>query len=80
MGLHNIQHTLANGEFEQSGNIIYIPGKGNLFGWGTALPVTTIWAKGAIFIKIDGADDETLYINEEDAGEGTAPSWVAQVT
>jgi len=77
MALHNFQDLLQNGSLESSGAALYVPAKGCLIGWGTALPTTTVWAKGAVFIKIDGEADANLYINEAGDGEGTSPSWVA---
>ena len=46
-----------------------------MLGWGTSLPTDTVYAKGALFLKLDGAADANLYVNEASAGEGTTPSW-----
>ena len=82
MSAHNIPAQLANAQHEMPAKALYIPGKGYCYGAGTALPGASdaTWAKGAAFLKINGAADTNLYINEAAAGEGTTPVWVAIAT
>lgn len=79
---HRIGSDIRDAHMAQDDSAFYVPGKGRVFGWGTTLPpaTSTIWAKGAAFILIDGAADTNLHINEAADGEGTAPSWVAVPT
>lgn len=80
MSAHSVAAALEQNIFPSTGKIIYIKDKGFLLGWGTALSTDPIWAKGAIFVKVDGAADANIHINEAAAGEGTAPTWTAQTT
>jgi hypothetical protein len=80
MGAHNQSAKMKEGAFTLPFKAFFVPGKGYCFGAGTSTPSDTVWAKGALFLKIDGAADANVYINEASAGYGTSPSWVAIAT
>lgn len=80
MSLANTPDKLQRADFTDPIRAFQIPGKGYCFGAGTALPTATDWAKGALFLLIDGDAGFNLYINEADDGYGTTPNWITQVT
>ena len=80
MSAHSVAAGLAENIFPSEGKVLYVKDKGFLFGWGLALSTDPVWAKGALFIVIDGAADANIHVNEAAAGEGTAPTWTAQTT
>jgi len=71
MNPHNLKRGLEDGELDQDGKALLVPGYGYLVGWGLVVPAdaSTGWAIGAIYHHLDGGNATSAYLNE-----GTADS------
>ena len=80
MGQHNLYDDLENADMPETHAILKREGSngGHLLAWGDTVPSGVAgYCKGCIFIDTNGANDNTLLVNE---GTNTSCSFVAIAT